>query len=817
MATSAGRLSRLVALAVSVERVFASPDCGKCCADAWLSNGNRSAPCSQGCYNCACNDGSSLCGCAHCGGWADLKETEAVPAVAAHPATAQARSRYVYTKGNCRGGTHWPSGSLWDCIWKSQGSMTTAMCKAQCDATDGCEAFDTNSPTADSLGTCCLFKAGNKGNGASGQWCYAREETTTTTMKAMLRCQGCGIQYGDRFIQLGDWRFGDVDGSHASIAHKDGKTAQIFRKDGTLHRGPRNDFTTWDRPVGDPSNISFGDRFIQIGEWRFGAFDASHASIAHKDGKTAQIFKKGGTSGGDRSDFRKGYFNTWDRPVGYPSQVYFGDRFIQFGEWRFGDVDGSHASVAHQDGKTAQIFRKDGTLHKGPRKDFSTWSRPAGDPSKISFMPSSRATEVSTNKKSQMRVNGWAKRSRTCSHAFQGNKGRYSKVGTVLECQRVCDRDVQCKGFSFRKADKTCFFFVTKACGAGSALAGDTTCSEDWCNYDKSEVASCRFQWEAPRGFGYFTGPWTGQCKSDANGRACPVSRVAQDSDGSYIAGFQHGKYWKMAKFSSSGATMPRTARYYEGIPHSSEEMALEYSTASLASNAYQFVAGDSFSCAQAQVTEDRKPEVDLAQARADTAAAELKLQAQEQIARLEVDLEKAKEEAQAAKIRFNQQAARVKLEVELEKVKAEMNARDQIAEAVSGGSCSADKEAAASEASDWKLKPQQGPGQQHEFLLLLGAVINVAVFAALVVLLVLGARHFQAAQKGSAEMQRLRLELESLKASLPQLKEEADMPKVLSSAASDASVTSDLASDASSFQLVGPSSVELDEEEEQL
>jgi len=88
---------------------------------------------------------------------------------------------------------------------------------------------------------------------------------------------------------------GSLDGSHASIAHKDGKTAQIFRKDGTLHPGPRSDYTTWSRSVGSSSGITIGAKFIQIGAWRIGDVDGTHASMAHKDGKTAQIFRKDGT------------------------------------------------------------------------------------------------------------------------------------------------------------------------------------------------------------------------------------------------------------------------------------------------------------------------------------------------------------------------------------------------------------------------------------------------------------------------------------------------------------------------------------------
>ena len=33
-----------------------------------------------------------------------------------------------------------------------------------------------------------------------------------------------GISGGAKFIQFGEWRFGDIDGEYASISHKDGNT-----------------------------------------------------------------------------------------------------------------------------------------------------------------------------------------------------------------------------------------------------------------------------------------------------------------------------------------------------------------------------------------------------------------------------------------------------------------------------------------------------------------------------------------------------------------------------------------------------------------
>jgi len=180
-----------------------------------------------------------------------------------------------------------------------------------------------------------------------------------------------GIAFGDRFIQLGKWRIGDVDGNHLSVSHQGGKTAQIYRSDGTLHPGPRSDWGTWGKPVGKPKGIAFGDRFIQLGKWRIADIDGNHLSISHQGGKTAQIPRSDGTlHPGPRSDW-----GSWGRSIGAASGLSYGDDFIQIGKWRIGDIDGNHLSISHQGGKTAQIYRSDGTLHPGPRSDWGAWSK----------------------------------------------------------------------------------------------------------------------------------------------------------------------------------------------------------------------------------------------------------------------------------------------------------------------------------------------------------------------------------------------------------------------------------------------------------
>ena len=113
----------------------------------------------------------------------------------------------------------------------------------------------------------------------------------------------------------------------------------IFRKDGTVHPGPRNDFGLWGRTGGTATNIVLATDFIEFsGTWRIGDVDGTHMSLSHKDGKTAMIWRSDGTQHpGPRSDF-----TTWGKSVS--GTLSYGDRFVQLGQnWRVGDVDGATA------------------------------------------------------------------------------------------------------------------------------------------------------------------------------------------------------------------------------------------------------------------------------------------------------------------------------------------------------------------------------------------------------------------------------------------------------------------------------------------
>ena len=198
-------------------------------------------------------------------------------------------------------------------------------------------------------------------------------EQVRETVKPSATAPTCSdIPMGDRFIQLGQWRLAAIDDNHFSISHKDGQTAQIYRNDGTLHPGPRTDYNAWGRSIGNSAGISFGFQYIEIGKFRLGAVNSEHLSISHRDGQVVQIFRNDGTlHPGPRTDH-----STFDRPAAAASGISFGDRFLQIGKFRIGDADGTHMTVTHADGQTIQIYRSDGTLHPGPRTD---WTHPVGN------------------------------------------------------------------------------------------------------------------------------------------------------------------------------------------------------------------------------------------------------------------------------------------------------------------------------------------------------------------------------------------------------------------------------------------------------
>jgi hypothetical protein len=90
----------------------------------------------------------------------------------------------------------------------------------------------------------------------------------------------------------------------------------------------------------------------------------------------ADIWRDDGTiHTGPRTCCGLGQLNTFEKAL--PSNnVWFGDNFLQLGDFRIADIDGGHMSIAFvSTGKTAEIFRSDSTQHAGPRTDYNANNR----------------------------------------------------------------------------------------------------------------------------------------------------------------------------------------------------------------------------------------------------------------------------------------------------------------------------------------------------------------------------------------------------------------------------------------------------------
>ena len=188
-----------------------------------------------------------------------------------------------------------------------------------------------------------------------------------------------GITAGEDFLQIGDWRLAQSSAAtyhQFRVTHRLGQMAVMYDAGGLVHVGPLADPDSWYLEAKEAtSKVLFGDRFIQIGQWRLGEVDADHFSLSHSSGAVGQIWHASGT----RHPTVNTYWDLWTgsnyRPVGPPTGITFGDRFVQIGGFRIGDVDGRHFSVAHKDGTTIEIFREDGLCFGGPRNDYTTFGR----------------------------------------------------------------------------------------------------------------------------------------------------------------------------------------------------------------------------------------------------------------------------------------------------------------------------------------------------------------------------------------------------------------------------------------------------------
>ena len=84
--------------------------------------------------------------------------------------------------------------------------------------------------------------------------------------------------------------------------------------------------------------------------------------------------------------------------MGEPKCALLTKVFLQIGLWRLAEYDTHHLSVSHgTTGKTAQLYRADGTRHPGPRNDFNTFDITKGTIIKGSDKDCVNVNEVSSH------------------------------------------------------------------------------------------------------------------------------------------------------------------------------------------------------------------------------------------------------------------------------------------------------------------------------------------------------------------------------------------------------------------------------------
>ena len=174
------------------------------------------------------------------------------------------------------------------------------------------------------------------------------------------------IKGGNQFIELGLWRIGIYDYHHFCFTHKSGYTSVIYRSDGTIHPGPRTDFNLWEKPSANVENVVFGENYIEFGGiWRLGQINPQHLSLSNLSGKTCMIWRSDGTKHpGPRTDF-----SGWELNGDQARNLSYEDKVLSIGYWKIGECDNSHMSIGTT--ITCDIYRKDGTVHSGPRFDFN--------------------------------------------------------------------------------------------------------------------------------------------------------------------------------------------------------------------------------------------------------------------------------------------------------------------------------------------------------------------------------------------------------------------------------------------------------------
>lgn len=186
---------------------------------------------------------------------------------------------------------------------------------------------------------------------------------------------------GDGFIQLGEWRMGPVaDGHFFSFSHRSSDRAVVFNKAGMYFNAGGNNFRLWDEEMSSgqyPSNVEFGSH-LTFGPWKIGNIDMTFFGI-EKDGENGLVLEATGeiAEAHPEGDFIRSRPQI-ERFLPNAAGLYFGDRFIQLGNFRLADAGNERFMIGHSAFRDMGItFYEDGSVTKGQLDyDSDVWDRP---------------------------------------------------------------------------------------------------------------------------------------------------------------------------------------------------------------------------------------------------------------------------------------------------------------------------------------------------------------------------------------------------------------------------------------------------------
>mmetsp|Transcript_14516 Transcript_14516/g.33732 ORF Transcript_14516/g.33732 Transcript_14516/m.33732 type:complete len:262 (-) Transcript_14516:327-1112(-) len=102
------------------------------------------------------------------------------------------------------------------------------------------------------------------------------------------------IVFGFWAVQIRDWRIRQVRFDLLSVTNENGNVSRIYRSDGTMRGNVKEWGGYVIEDLGEPTCAYLTSSFLQLGDWRFGEIDG-HLSVTHKSGQTAMIYRDDGT------------------------------------------------------------------------------------------------------------------------------------------------------------------------------------------------------------------------------------------------------------------------------------------------------------------------------------------------------------------------------------------------------------------------------------------------------------------------------------------------------------------------------------------